>query len=96
LQCVGPQQQLKQRFGQGYTVKLNFNPDNAEHVDRFVKEVFPTAALVEDFAGSRSYQIPTKDIVVSELFNTMQAHQEEAGKRFNSTPPLLSKTLECS
>ncbi len=32
LRCVGPQQNLKTRFGQGYTLKLNYVIDAEERV----------------------------------------------------------------
>lgn len=79
LRCVGPQQQLKQRFGQGYTLKVNFDPGQTESVEQLLREMVPSAQLLEDFVGNRTYQIPSKDIVISELFEQMQARQESVG-----------------
>eukprot|EP01087_Luapelamoeba_hula_P013768 TRINITY_DN395_c6_g1_i1.p1 TRINITY_DN395_c6_g1~~TRINITY_DN395_c6_g1_i1.p1 ORF type:complete len:890 (-),score=121.35 TRINITY_DN395_c6_g1_i1:212-2881(-) len=79
LRCVGPQQQLKQRFGQGYSLKVNFDAQQADDVDRLIKKILPTAVCIEDFIGSRTYQIPTEDVVISRLFELMQEQQNMAG-----------------
>jgi ABC-type multidrug transport system ATPase subunit len=79
LRCVGPQQQLKQRFGQGYTLKLNFQTGAEDRVQALLHELAPTAKLVESFRNCATFQVPTKDLVVSELFEVMEERRGEAG-----------------
>ncbi len=40
--------------------------------------MLPTAKLVERFAGTATYQIPSKDLVISSLFEEMEARKSEA------------------
>lgn len=79
LRCVGPQQDLKTRFGQGYTLTLNYPPEAENQVTAFVRELLPSASLVEKFAGNATYQIPSTNLVISELFEVMEEKKDEAG-----------------
>lgn len=53
LRCVGPQQDLKTRFGQGYTLTLNYPPEAENQATAFVRELLPSASLVEKYARTR-------------------------------------------
>jgi hypothetical protein len=54
LRCVGPQQDLKTRFGQGYTLTLNYPLEVEQRVIHFVRELLPTAALVEKYTPTHT------------------------------------------
>lgn len=55
LQCVGPQQDLKQRFGQGYTLLLNYAVDAEQDARAFIEELLPTATLVEKYSSLHAF-----------------------------------------
>ncbi|EFA80182.1 ABC transporter A family protein [Heterostelium album PN500] len=68
LQCIGPQQHLKSKFGEGYSLKINIHPS---HVDDFqptelIHKFSPDALLIESFSGSYVYRLP-KETLISEL-----------------------------
>ncbi|ELR11324.1 ABC transporter A family protein [Acanthamoeba castellanii str. Neff] len=79
-------QDLKTRFGQGYTLTLNYPPEAENQVTAFVRELLPSASLVEKFAGNATYQIPSTNLVISELFEVMEEKKDEADILFQ---PLL-------
>eukprot|EP01132_Coremiostelium_polycephalum_P003972 gene3972-4968_t len=76
LQCLGPQQHLKMKFGEGYTLKMNVDPDYLNQINptNLIQEFNRDAKLVESFAGSFVFRLP-KDILVSDLFSFMSINQ---------------------
>jgi len=79
LRCIGPQQDLKYRFGQGYTLNLNYPPHAEQQVSAALDELIPTATLVEKFAGNATYHLPMAGIAISELFQLMEEKKDEVG-----------------
>eukprot|EP01090_Pellita_catalonica_P017588 TRINITY_DN5345_c0_g1_i1.p1 TRINITY_DN5345_c0_g1~~TRINITY_DN5345_c0_g1_i1.p1 ORF type:complete len:450 (-),score=66.30 TRINITY_DN5345_c0_g1_i1:98-1447(-) len=79
LQCVGPQQDLKTRFGQGYTLKINFTDAARETAVKFVTATAPTAVIVEEFPGTCTFQIPRADLQISMLFDRMEKGKKKVG-----------------
>jgi len=77
LKCLGSNVRLKNRFGQGYTLRVNFDIEDEELVTGFIKKILPTSELVESFPGNYSYGIPTKDLIMSELLSTMLEQKEK-------------------
>ena len=45
LKCIGTPQELKSKFGKGYTLKLRVSLEQKDCTKAFVQETFPTATL---------------------------------------------------
>jgi len=78
LRCLGSNVRLKNKFGEGYSLKVNFEPENEESVAGFVKSILPTASVEENFAGNCTYHIPAKGFLMSFLIQEMLEHKESA------------------
>jgi len=79
LKCIGSNVRLKNKFGEGYTLKVNFNQENEEAVTSFVKEILPGSSLAESFPGNFSYSIPSKDLVMSTLISNLLSNKDKVG-----------------
>jgi len=77
--CLGTQLHLKNRFGEGYTLHVNFSAANEANVLSFVEKLLPTATLMENFAGNCIYQVKRTDLTVSDLFEQMESNRESVG-----------------
>lgn len=51
LQCLGSNVRLKNKFGEGYTLKINFNPKDVDQVTSFISSMLPNSKLTESFPG---------------------------------------------
>eukprot|EP01113_Clastostelium_recurvatum_P022760 TRINITY_DN2727_c0_g1_i3.p1 TRINITY_DN2727_c0_g1~~TRINITY_DN2727_c0_g1_i3.p1 ORF type:complete len:854 (+),score=218.34 TRINITY_DN2727_c0_g1_i3:132-2693(+) len=76
LRCLGPQQHLKAKFGQGYSLKVNSDPTYDNDVIEFVQNMFPFARISERFPGYVTFQVPRAGLVVSDLFEKMEAARQ--------------------
>ena len=85
LRCVGTQQRLKNRFGDGY--KLNINIASAEDgvyaaASRFICEsLCPGAREFSHVGTSVSYMLPREGLDVALLFQSMEEHKTVVGIR---------------
>jgi ABC-type multidrug transport system ATPase subunit len=52
MRCLGNQLHLKNKFGEGYNLKINFDPEYEPQVIKFITDNFPAANLTGDFRGS--------------------------------------------
>lgn len=78
LKCLGSNVRLKNKFGEGYSLKVNFSPENEELTTGFVKKILPTASPEESFAGNITYRIPSAGFAMSELLTQMIQHKDDA------------------
>jgi ABC-type multidrug transport system ATPase subunit len=78
LCCLGSQQHLKNAFGEGYRLKINFSPPDEEKARNFVLSSFPSATILASFKGAEEYQLD-KDTKISHVFTTMEERQAEFG-----------------
>lgn len=76
LRCLGTNIHLKNKFGEGYTLKVNFSPDDEQTVIQFIQSILPRAKLEEGFPGNYTYRIPSEGFLMSELLNNLNANQE--------------------
>jgi len=60
LRCIGNQQRLKNKFGDGYRLKISFKPANEAETVSLITKYFPTATLSAQFRGTYSYNYHTK------------------------------------
>eukprot|EP00742_Colponemidia_sp_Colp-10_P012044 GILJ01013471.1.p1 GENE.GILJ01013471.1~~GILJ01013471.1.p1 ORF type:complete len:1008 (+),score=146.02 GILJ01013471.1:44-3067(+) len=79
LRCVGSQLHLKNKYGSGYHLHLNFDPENAERIQQYMAETVPTAELVTEFPAIQTYAIPVRDFKVSNLFEQMESDKDRLG-----------------
>jgi len=71
LKCLGANVRLKNKFGEGYTLKINFDVEDEELATGYIKKILPQAVLIETFPGNYSYGIPSKDFVISKFLKKM-------------------------
>ena len=79
LRCVGSNVRLKNRFGEGYSLKINFEHDDEAKNNASIHEIIPNAVLEESFAGNCTYRIPSAGFVMSDVLSKMLQHKEKAG-----------------
>ncbi|XP_074647073.1 cholesterol transporter ABCA5-like [Tubulanus polymorphus] len=81
LQCIGSNQHLKSKFGQGYILEFKV----VEHLDeaqmksvvQFVKELFPDCTCLETFGHHSVYKIPKHNVnSFARIFATMEAGKD--------------------
>jgi len=71
LKCIGPNVRLKNKFGEGYMLKISFEDQMEKKIIKLIKKKLPTAELSESFSGSMTFRIPSKDLVMSSLLKMM-------------------------
>lgn len=54
LQCLGPSLHLKKKFGEGYTLRVNFKVEDTEKVVEFISQAVPTANQTQSFPGKQN------------------------------------------
>jgi len=78
LKCLGSNVRLKNKFGEGYSLNLNFEPEDEGHITEFVNRILPHAKMEESFAGNCTYHIPSSGFLMSELLEEMISHKDTA------------------
>jgi len=79
LKCLGTNVRLKNKFGEGYTLKVNFEQEDEETVVKFVKQIVPNAEIAETFPGNYSFAIPSANLVMSEVISALLADKGAHG-----------------
>eukprot|EP01027_Heterolobosea_sp_BB2_P009667 GEZU01014240.1.p1 GENE.GEZU01014240.1~~GEZU01014240.1.p1 ORF type:complete len:474 (-),score=116.25 GEZU01014240.1:5-1426(-) len=93
LRCLGNSLHLKNKFGEGFRLSISFDdqPANFDRVAGFIQQLIPGgnsdsdsgsargAKLVTSFAGTAVFEVPKRGIVVSQLFNSIEAGREQYG-----------------
>ncbi|KAN0029592.1 hypothetical protein ACTA71_007723 [Dictyostelium dimigraforme] len=76
LQCLGTQNHLKAKFGDGYSVRINIEEPyiNTHNPTELITKFSPHAVLTESFDGSYNYRFP-KDTVISDLYQYLVSHK---------------------
>jgi hypothetical protein len=68
---------LKSRYGNGYVLKFQFNPDHLDSVTQFVSKRIPSAVLEETMTGQVNYRISGGDLDMGEVLKSLLEHKEE-------------------
>ena len=72
IQCIGFSHVLKMRFGAGYTLMMKTSSKASEDdaaVEKFVKEMFPSATLLsEPIGGTSKFELDRNEVVLSQFF----------------------------
>jgi ATP-binding cassette subfamily A (ABC1) protein 3 len=81
LACLGSLEHLRQRYGRGFQVELNTNPNRLADVRSFVQSMFQGADEQEHAAGRIRYLIPKQEgahaITLAEIFSRIEQKKEE-------------------
>jgi len=76
LKCIGNNIRLKNKFGEGYSLKINFEPENETKIVEYIKSLLPAAELKEDFPGNFTYSIPSSQLVMSNVISSLLADKD--------------------
>ncbi|KNC76009.1 hypothetical protein SARC_11479 [Sphaeroforma arctica JP610] len=79
FRCLGNQQYLKNKYGDGYALVVKVNSDaDVKPIREFITTNFPTSVLKEEYARMVSYQIDVKsdNMSLSEVFKKMSDAKE--------------------
>jgi len=83
LKCLGDQQRLKSKFGDGYGLKLNIDSNYIDSIGpnknnplEFIQEFSKDARFVESYSNSFMYRLG-KDIKLSDLFEFMLLNKDK-------------------
>lgn len=83
LWCIGQQQKLKNQYGKGYILTINFDPENKTQAHGLISRFLPSAQLLSSFKGTSQFQVlsesSSKMIVMSQLFETLEQVCAAAG-----------------
>jgi len=79
LRCLGTSLHLKNKFGDGYKIEVTHEDGKATMASEFVQALVPKARKVADFAGVITFQVPVKDLRLSELFEAMESRPDTTG-----------------
>ena len=72
---MGEPLHLKNKFGSGYSVKINFDLEKEKEACDFLLGSVPSATLMESFPGNRTYQVATKDFKMSKLLKALTSKE---------------------
>ncbi|KAJ6235594.1 atp-binding cassette transporter subfamily a abca [Anaeramoeba flamelloides] len=79
LRTIGESQELKTRFGKGFKFMVHCSLEDEERVKKFVMELFPNANEMNSLAGTSNYEVPTDEVVLSEVFQTLEEQKNDLG-----------------
>lgn len=80
LQCIGKQQHLKNKFGGGYKLQINFDPQNEMKVTQLIQSNFPNFVETGIFKGTREYRIQKneKNLLIK-VFEILENYSIQVG-----------------
>jgi len=78
IQCIGSNVRLKNRFGEGYSLHLNFDLEDYDTVTSYIKSLLPSAIITENFPGHLTFGIPTKDLQMSATLSSLLQDKEKS------------------
>ncbi|GAB0099765.1 ATP-binding cassette sub-family A member 2 [Sergentomyia squamirostris] len=88
LQCIGPTQKLKEKFGHGFTLVVKLTPNCDEVVGDLkedIAEKFPDSVLREEHADILKYHITEQNVCWSRVFEKLQQLREQFPKTIGDT-----------
>lgn len=68
---------LKSRFGNGYVIKFQYDPEHQDSVTQFVSKRIPSAVLEESMNGQSNFRISGNDLDMGEVLKALLEHKEE-------------------
>jgi len=71
LKVVGTNVRLKSQYGEGYSLKVNFDPERSEELKEYIQSIAPSSHIVDSLPGNYTYQIPAKDFKMSVILSDL-------------------------
>jgi len=79
FRCLGGQQHLKSKYGRGYTLELRVEPAKHDDAASGVRQLFPSAVLLEEDASKFKFELPAASVKLHEIFDRMEKARGELG-----------------
>lgn len=79
LVCIGNPKELTARYGRYLVFTITTPQEQAPAVDALVYGMSPNAKMVYSLAGTRKYEIPTSEVSLAEVFESMEGAAGTAG-----------------
>jgi len=79
MSSMGSSLSLKNRYGKGYRVSINFKPEQRGAADSYLRSIIPQAQLHTEFVGNIVYEVAKEHIQVSRLFTQMEREKADHG-----------------
>jgi ABC-type multidrug transport system ATPase subunit len=79
FKCLGTPLHLKNKFGEGYRLTINYREGAEQSAMGLVKSLLPAASPLTSFPGTVTFQIPRSGVVISTVFHEMETHKDSAG-----------------
>eukprot|EP01100_Stratorugosa_tubuloviscum_P008759 TRINITY_DN3648_c0_g3_i1.p1 TRINITY_DN3648_c0_g3~~TRINITY_DN3648_c0_g3_i1.p1 ORF type:complete len:851 (-),score=271.54 TRINITY_DN3648_c0_g3_i1:91-2613(-) len=79
LKCIGTSLFLKNRYGVGYSLSINFYKEKRQQVQKFIQEVLPEAQESESYDGFISLKLKSGTIKIYQLFSYFEKMKNEIG-----------------
>lgn len=77
LHCIGNPKELKGRYGGSYVFTMTTSTEHEEKVERMVKSGSPNAKKVYHLAGTQKFEIPKKEVMISDVFSMVEKAKSE-------------------
>ncbi|KAJ3445892.1 atp-binding cassette transporter subfamily a abca [Anaeramoeba flamelloides] len=79
LRTIGESQELKSRYGKGFKLMVHCNAEDDEKVKNFIKKTFPNANEMNSLAGTSNFEVPSDEVVLSEVFQILEEQKNDLG-----------------
>eukprot|EP01080_Neovahlkampfia_damariscottae_P001324 gene1324-11407_t len=79
LKCVASSQRLKNKFGEGFNLGINFKDGYREQAVEYISSVIPEAKIHVEFKSNIIYEIEKEYVKVSKIFKQVEAEKENVG-----------------
>ena len=94
LRCMGSAQQLRARYGQGFTISMKLkrnnqqDPEYEKRIAHAISSLFPSAVVTDRHETLLTYRVPDPRLLWSKLFEGM----EQLARQFNLEDYTVSDT----
>jgi len=78
MKCLGNQQHLKNNYGKGYRLIVNFQEKNRDSVLSFL-QIIDNLTIDYDFKGTLECHIGTENTSISNIFSLLERKSKEVG-----------------
>lgn len=80
MACLGSLEQLKQKYGKGFSVEINASESSMDEVREFVSSLFDGAEEQEHHAGRIKYLIPKQrsgGVSLAQIFASIESRKSD-------------------
>jgi ATP-binding cassette subfamily A (ABC1) protein 5 len=79
LQCVGTNQHLKVKYGEGYILEIRYSSGHLKDIREFVSQNFTDAQETDNVPGRVSYTMPGGKGVIGRVFGELERCKKNLG-----------------